>query len=115
MNEFSYQKWETMTDKGLVITIGAFVRQHRLNQNRTQLEVATAAGLSRSTLSLMEGGEQIALISLVQVLRVLDLLYVMDVFRVKAEVSPIAYAKFQKDKRKRARNQDADPPTEPEW
>lgn len=39
-----------------------------------------------------------------QVLRVLDLLHIMDVFKVKNEISPIEYAKLQKNKRQRARN-----------
>lgn len=92
-----------MSDKALVETIGSFVKTHRLNRNRTQDEVAEAAGISRSTLSLLERGEQITLGSLIRVLRVLDLLFVMDAFAVKDEISPIAYARLQKKKKKRAR------------
>lgn len=92
-----------MTDKALVATIGAFVKHHRLNQNRSQNEVATAAGISRSTLSLLERGEKITLGNLVKVLRILDLLYVMDVFEVSDEISPVEYARLKKKKRLRAR------------
>ena len=53
----------------------------------------------------MERGEKVTLSSLIQVLRVLDLLYVMDAFKVTHEISPIEYAKLQKNKRQRARNQ----------
>ena len=93
-----------MSDKALIETIGAFVKHHRLNQNKTQDEISDAAGISRSTLSLLERGETVTISTLIQVLRVLDLLYIMEVFQVKNEISPIEYARLQKKKRKRARN-----------
>lgn len=108
MSDISYTNWHSMSDKALIETIGRFIQHNRLNQNKSQSEVAKTAGISRSTLSLLERGERISLISLIQVLRVLDLLYIMDVFKVKNEVSPIEYAKLQKNKRQRARNKDKD-------
>jgi len=106
MTDNSYIEWTSMSDKVLVESIGKFVQHHRLNQNKTQIDVAKAANISRSTLSLLERGEKIALNTLIQVLRVLDLLYVMDGFKIKNEISPIEYAKLQKKKRQRARNKD---------
>jgi transcriptional regulator with XRE-family HTH domain len=76
--------------------------------------VASAAGISRSTLSLLERGEKVALSSLIKVLRVLDLSYIMDVFKVKDEISPIQYAKLQKNKRKRAKTKKKDSDTKEE-
>ncbi|MBW8048836.1 MAG: helix-turn-helix domain-containing protein [Cytophagales bacterium] len=104
MNNISYIDWLSMSDKALIETIGRFVQHHRLNQNKSQSNVAEAAGISRSTLSLLERGEKTSLSSLIQVLRVLDLLHIMDVFKVSNEISPIEYAKLQKNKRQRARN-----------
>lgn len=104
MNDISYTDWTSMSDKALMETIGIFVQHHRLNQNKSQNDVSRAANISRSTLSLLERGERISLNSLMQVLRVLDLLHIMDVFKVKNEISPIEYAKLQKNKRQRARN-----------
>jgi len=104
MNDISYIDWTSMSDKALMETIGIFVRHHRLNQNKSQNDVSRAADISRSTLSLLERGGRISLNSLMQVLRVLDLLHIMDVFKVKNEISPIEYAKLQKNKRQRARN-----------
>jgi len=102
MNGYSYTDWVAMSDNALSGTIGNFVKYHRLIQNRTQKEVSKSAGISRSTLSLLEKGEKINLNSLIKVLRVLDLLYIMDVFKVKEEINPVEYAKLQKNKRKRA-------------
>lgn len=117
MNDISYTDWTSISDKALMETIGAFVLHHRLNQNKSQSDVAKAANLSRSTLSLLERGEKIALNSLIQVLRVLELLHIMDVFKVKNEISPIEYAKLQKNKRQRARkkNNITNSNTELEW
>ncbi len=106
MTENSYTDWVSMSDKALIETIGKFIQHHRLDQNKTQGDVAIAANISRSTLSLLERGEKISLNTLIQVLRILDLLYIMDVFKVKNEISPIEYAKLQKNKRQRARNTD---------
>lgn len=102
MNDKSYDNWREMSDKTLMETIGRFVQTHRLTQNKSQDQVATTAGISRSTLSLLERGEKVRIDSLIQVLRVLDLLYVMDVFKVEDQISPIEYAKLKKKKRKHA-------------
>ncbi|MDO9510589.1 MAG: helix-turn-helix transcriptional regulator [Bacteroidales bacterium] len=102
MNDKSYIKWEAMTDKSLMETIGNFIQSHRLNQNKTQDQVATDAGISRSTLSLLERGEKIRIDSLIQVLRVLSLLYIMDIFKIQEQISPIEYAKLKKKQRKQA-------------
>ncbi|MEM6720757.1 MAG: helix-turn-helix transcriptional regulator [Bacteroidota bacterium] len=102
MNDKSYDKWAEMSDTSLLKTIGTFIKTHRLSQNRSQEQVAQMAGMSRSTLSLLERGEKVRIDSLIQVLRVLDLLYIMDVFAVRDEISPIEYARLKKKKRKQA-------------
>ncbi|MCP4122383.1 MAG: helix-turn-helix transcriptional regulator [Bacteroidetes bacterium] len=102
MNDISYVKWAAMSDKSLLEVIGRFIKSHRLNQNKTQDFVAAAAGISRSTLSLLERGEKVRIDSLIQVLRVLDLLYIMDVFKIQDQISPIEYARLKKKQRKQA-------------
>ena len=104
MTDNSYINWTSMSDKALGEIIGDFVKHNRLNQNRSQSNIATSAGISRSTLSLLERGEKISLGSLIKVLRVLDLLHIMDVFKIDNVISPIEYARLQKNKRKRASN-----------
>jgi len=91
-------------------TIGKFVQTHRLNQNKSQTQVANSAGISRSTLSLLERGEKVRIDSLLQVLRVLDLLYIMDIFQVQKQVSPVEYAKLQRKLRKKATPQYVEEP-----
>ena len=103
MTEKSYNSWHAMSDRALSKTIGTFVKQHRINQQKSQDQVAQAAGISRSTLSLLERGESVTLSTLIQVLRVLDQLQIMDVFEVKEEISPLAYAKLKKSHKQRVR------------
>tara|TARA_R110002096_G_scaffold135456_2_gene287435 strand:- start:380132 stop:380485 length:354 start_codon:yes stop_codon:yes gene_type:complete len=104
MSDKSYHKIAFLSDKALLSKIGEFVKHHRLQQNRSQSDVAKSASLSRSTLSLLERGEKINLSSLLQVLRVLDLLHIMEIFEIEEEISPIEYAKIQKKKRQRSRH-----------
>jgi len=102
MNDISYLEWEAMSDKSLMETIGRFIQSQRLNQNKSQDQVAKAAGLSRSTLSLLERGEKVRVDTLIQVLRVLDLLHIMDVFKIQEQISPLEYSKLRKRQRKQA-------------
>jgi transcriptional regulator with XRE-family HTH domain len=115
MNDNSYMNWNSMSDKALIEMIGAFIQHHRLNQNKSQSDIAKAASISRSTLSLLERGEKVTLNSLMKVLRVLHLLHIMDVFKVNNQISPIEYAKLQKNKRSRARSKGVNPNEEIEW
>jgi transcriptional regulator with XRE-family HTH domain len=103
MTDLSYKEWPSMSDKALTEHIGAFVRHHRMKQNVTQGGLATAAGISRSTLSLLERGETVTVTTLIQVLRVLDKLNIMSGFEVRETISPLALARLQKEKRQRAR------------
>ena len=102
VNDKSYEEWNAMSDKSLMETIGNFIQSHRLNQNKSQGQVSAAAGISRSTLSLLERGEKVKVDSLIQVLRVLDLLYIMSVFKIQDQISPIEYAKLKKKQKKQA-------------
>ncbi len=103
MNDKAFKDWYSMSDQSLAAQIGAFVKHHRLEQNKTQDVVSHEACISRSTLSLLERGETVTLATLIQVLRVLSQLQVMDAFEVQQRLSPLALAKAEKEKRKRAR------------
>ena len=102
MNDKSYQKWNSMSDKALAEHIGLFVKEKRMELNKTQEALAHAAGISRSTLSLLEKGESVTIATLLQVLRVLDQLHLLDIFSLRPTVSPIQLAKIEMKKRKRA-------------
>lgn len=104
-----------MNDKALAMHIGAFIKHHRMEQNKTQEVLAKAAGISRSTLSLLERGEAVTLATLIQVLRVLDKLYIVDVFSVQQDISPLMLARMEKGKRKRASGKGKETQTQNDW
>lgn len=70
MNDLSYMS--TLSDKAILKEVGEFIKAKRIDQNLTQDDVAKRAAISRSTLSLTERGENIALANLLKILRVLD-------------------------------------------
>jgi transcriptional regulator with XRE-family HTH domain len=103
MNDISSNEWYAMTDQALSKTIGHYIKRERVSQNKSQSQVAEEAGVSRSTLSLLERGENVSISNFIQILRTLQLLHVMEVFKPFDEISPIAYAKMKMKGRKRAR------------
>lgn len=103
MTDKSFKEWASMSDKALAEYIGSFVRHHRMEQNKTQDELALASGISRSTLSLLERGGAVTVTTLIQVLRMLDQLQALGLFEVRETISPLALANLQKEKRQRAR------------
>lgn len=111
MNDISRINWGAMSDDTIARQIGEFVKHHRMRQNKTQDALARDAGISRSTLSLLERGETVTMATLIQVLRVLDQLQVLDGFAIAEQPSPLALAKAEQKKRQRvssARKRDGD-------
>jgi len=98
--------WIAMSDRAIVSAIGKFIKHVRLEQNKTQEHVAKEAGINRWTVSQIEKGESVTLTTLIQILRTLDLLPLLKIFTIENKISPIEYAKLQKNKRQRARNTD---------
>ena len=92
----------SMSDAMITQYIGTFVKERRLQLNKTQSQLATDSGLNRYTISQIENGEGCSLSSLIPVLRALDALYLMGNFKIEEEISPIEYVKMQKKKRIRA-------------
>ena len=105
-------KWNESSDAVLQAMIGQFIQQSRIRQNKSQQEVADAAGINRSTLSQIENGRGGTLITLIQILRVLDQVSFLKVFQVEERPSPLYLAKMEMKKRKRTRKTN-DPITYP--
>lgn len=115
MNGISYIDWNSMSNDGLAELLGDFVKKQRLEQNRTQENVSKAAGISRSTLSLLERGERVTLGTFIKVLRTLDLLYTLESFRIQKQVSPIMLAEMDAKYRKRASKSKEKTTTKSNW
>jgi len=115
MMDMSNNNWLAMSDDAIIKTIGVFIKHHRIKQNRTQQDVAKDAGINRTTLSLLENGDIVNISTLIQVLRALDLFYVMDGFTIENQISPLELAKLEQKSRKRASNKRNNGQTESDW
>lgn len=102
MTDFSYINWIAMSDAAIIGILGNYIKHHRLEQNITQSQLAKNAGISRSTLVELEQGKSGNLLTLIRVLRSLNLLQVLDSFQVKQQISPILLAEQEQAKYKRA-------------
>ena len=107
--------WISMSDKAIISSIGEYVKHQRLIQNKTQAKIAEIAGINRWTMSKIENGEAISLILLIQILRALNLLNVLDNFKIETQLSPLELAKIERQKRQRARDKDSNKQNESKW
>jgi transcriptional regulator with XRE-family HTH domain len=107
--EKTNENYTQMSDGAILAHIGSFIKYTRGGQNKTQTQLAEISGLNRWTLSQIENGESITLSSLIQILRALDCLYILEVFSYSEEISPLKYAKLKKQQaKKRVRNKTLD-------
>ena len=102
MTDISDTSYKTMGDMALLKTLGDFIKHHRLEQNKTQDQLAKEAGISRSTLVEFEQGKRSNTLTFIQLLRALGLLDVLRHFEIKQQPSPLQLAKLEERKRKRA-------------
>lgn len=102
MMEKSIKFWHAMSDPAILGLLGKYIQQTRLQQNKTQQQVATAAGINRSTIVQIENGGGGTMISFVQILRALEQLPILEYFEVKQQISPLQLAKLEQNKRQRA-------------
>ena len=92
----------SINDKKMVEMIGSYIKYNRLQQNKSQSQLAEEAGVHRNTLTYLENGKRANIITLIQLLRALDLLSVLQPFEVQQQISPIQLAELELAKRKRA-------------
>jgi transcriptional regulator with XRE-family HTH domain len=109
MTDISYITMQAASDTALLRTLGAFIKHHRVQQNKSQSQLAKEAGIVRSTLSLFENGENTSLMVFIQLLRALKLLQLLQQFEIKEELSPLQLAKLEySPKKTRARKKDTE-------
>jgi transcriptional regulator with XRE-family HTH domain len=103
LNQFSYKRsWYGMTNATIVKELCKSIKQMRLNQNLSQEELAENSGVNRVTISRMETGQAINLLTMIQLLRALDRLDLLNTFIIEPEISPIMVMEEQSKYRKKA-------------
>ena len=92
----------SMSDLTIVKEICHGLKQMRLNENISQEELAKRSGLNRVTISRMESGRAVSLQTLVQTLRALNRLDIVNAFMEEPEISPLKLFDIQEKYRRKA-------------
>lgn len=104
--------WKVLNDEKVLEQLGKELRRMRLERNLSQAKVAERAGLDRTTVVKLEAGRAATLLTLVQVLRALGKLEVLDAFHDVPQPTPYmlveAQTNYLKKQRKRAGPQTPD-------
>jgi len=87
--------WISMTDDAILKHIGLFIKETRISKRKTQVALAEDTGLSSYTISQIEKGKSVTLQVLLQILRALNALYVLDNFKTEEKVSPLEAVKLK--------------------
>jgi transcriptional regulator with XRE-family HTH domain len=100
--ETPYKYWNSNSNVAILKTMGEFVKYHRLQQNKTQEKLAEEAGINRTTLVEFEQGKRSNTMTMIQLLRALNQLHVLEPFQISKQLSPLQLAKLEQKERKRA-------------
>ena len=98
-----------MNETEILQKIGAKMREIRLEQNMKQKELAEKSGLSMFSISQMETGHNTSILSMVQVLKALNRLDMIEPFLKEKEIDAAMLARFiqsQQSPRKRVSRSD---------
>jgi transcriptional regulator with XRE-family HTH domain len=94
------------SDEALQQLLGSRIRGLRLNRNESQEELARRAGIGKATLQRLEEGRSGTIVTLLRVLRALDL-DTLDALLPAVEESPLAEARGERQARVRAGSRQA--------
>lgn len=98
MNDFAL-----LTDKEVLERIGARLKELRISQNVKQKDLAERSGLSNFSISQMETGHNTSLQSLIQVLRALGQLEMLEPLLREREIDAAVLARFIESQPQRKR------------
>ena len=96
-----------LSDDAILEALGNRIARRRLSRQMTQAALAEEAGLSKRTVERIEAGGTSQLLSLIRVLRVLDLLSGLDLLVPDTGPRPMDLLKLKGKQRQRARSKSA--------
>ena len=116
MSSASYINLYALSDEKILSLICEFIRKSRIDQQYSQQELSERAGISRSTLSLIERGTSPTLETLIKILRALDRLETLSSLKYEKIVSPLKVAEENMQERYRVRKKkNTDDPLDSDW
>lgn len=90
-----------LTDAAIARILGERIAQYRIQAGLTQAELAERAGIGKRTLERVEAGHRSELVTLIRVLRTLNLLEGFERFLPELPPSPIEQLRFRGRQRRR--------------
>lgn len=91
--------WHSLSDPEVLSEFGTRIRLARIERNLTQQMLADRSGLNRSTIRDLENGASVNLLSLMQLLRSLEMLDRLDLLLPGTSQSPVL-AKLQNERKR---------------
>lgn len=91
--------WHSLSDLEVLGEFGTRIRLARMERNLTQQMLADRSGLNRSTIRDLENGASVNLLSLMQLLRSLEMLDRLDLLLPGISQSPVL-AKLQNERKR---------------
>jgi len=91
--------WYSLSDREILMEFGSRIRLARMKKNLTQQMLAERSGLNRSTIRDLENGHSVNLLSLLQLLRSLELLEQLNLLLPGSSQSPVL-AKLQNERKR---------------
>jgi transcriptional regulator with XRE-family HTH domain len=92
----------SLTDTAVLRELGERITQQRIARNLTQAALAEQSGIAKRTLERIENGSAAQTVSLIRVLRVLELLPNLELLLPPAEPGPVDQLQRRGKRRQRA-------------
>lgn len=99
----NYMNTQLLTDESVLKELGERLARRRLDARLTQAGLAMQAGVSKRTVERLEAGGSIQLVTLIRILRVLDLLGGLDQWIPEVGPRPMDLLKLRGRVRQRVR------------
>lgn len=106
-----------LTDSAILQSLGERLARHRIEASLTQAELAERAGIGKRTLERVEAGQGAELVTLIKLLRALDIIDGLERLVPELPPSPIAQLELRGKQRQRVtkprRDRRSPTPTKP--
>lgn len=105
----------TMNNSQIISEIGSRIKQARIRQQFTQAEFAKISGVSKGVLERAEKGESVHFLTILKILRHLELLGNLENLFPKSETSPIEILYQGTEKKRQRVRKSAESTSDKEW
>ena len=95
-------EFSSLSDSAVLAELGERIRRERLNQNRTQAELAADARVGLNVIKRLETGDGCTVSSLIRIARALGEIDALDSLFPEPGVSPLQLARLAGRRRKQA-------------